>query len=601
MLAFPAPNLAFLAWVGLVPGLMLMLAAPTRREAGVRGWWFGAGYLLAALYWLVPNLGPGLLLIAMALGALWAGVGIAVWVTLRPRVTAGRAVAALLLVPSAWLLTEWLRSWQALGGPWAVFGASQWQHPVILALAAVGGVWLVSFALVAANTGILIAMAAPSPGLRLIGCAGALAAIAAGPAAFALTSPSPVTREVTIALVQPGVNPGPAARVAASERLTTQTPAARADLIVWGESSVGYDLSKDPGLLTRLQTLSASVGAPILASQDAVNPGGIKSKVAVLIGPHGIEGRYTKSRLVPFGEYIPLRSQLGWLTSVSRAASQNMISGHGAHVLRAPLRDGRELTFGPLICFESAFPDMSRYDANRGAQVIVYQTSDSTFQGSWALEQHASLGAVRAVETGRPVVQAALTGDSAAFDSRGRVLDWLHGNQQTATTIRLELPPGHAQTPFDRLGEYVPLTAMTIVAIALLTGLVRRARGGGIPRVLPGHGGAPSRILWTDSNTPDRTTPVRGSGAPDTPVPPGSVPPGSVPPGPAPSGPVPAEPESADSASDPVLADPVFADPLPADTASSGPTDPAAAALRPEAPATTPDPASDLDPPPAGS
>ena len=78
--------------------------------------------------------------------------------------TAGRAAAALLLVPSAWLVTEWLRSWQGLGGPWAVFGVSQWQHPVILALAAVGGVWLVTFALVAANTGILIAMAAPTLG-----------------------------------------------------------------------------------------------------------------------------------------------------------------------------------------------------------------------------------------------------------------------------------------------------------------------------------------------------------------------------------------------------------------------------------------------------
>ncbi len=578
VLAFPAPNLEFLAWVGLVPGLMLMLAAPTRREAGVRGWWFGAGYLLAAMYWLAPNLGPGLLLIAIVLGALWAGVGIAVWVTLHPRVTAGRAVAALLLVPSAWLVTEWLRSWQGLGGPWAVFGVSQWQHPVILALAAVGGVWLVSFALVAANTGILIAMAAPSLGLRLIGCGGALVAIAAGPAAFAMTAPSPVTREVSIALIQPGVIPGPAARVAASERLTAAGPAARADLIVWGESSVGFDLARDPAVLTRLQALSASVGAPILASQDAVSPDGVKSKVAVLIGPRGIEGRYVKSRLVPFGEYIPLRSQLGWLTTVSRAAPQNMIAGHGAHVLRTTLRDGSELTFGPLICFESAFPDMSRYDANHGAQVIVYQTSDSTFQGSWALEQHASLAAVRAAETGRPVVQAALTGDSVAVDPRGRVLAWLNAGDRSAATVRLGLPPGTALTPFDRLGEYVPLAAMTIVAIALLTGVARRGRGGGIRRGLPGHDAAPARIVWTDSKAPDGSSPVPGIRVPDAAVP---------------SGPVPVRPDSGrpDSAA-PVPADPVLADaadPVLADTASPGPADPAAA----------PEPAPDRDPPPA--
>ena len=64
----PPPNLEFLAWFGLVPGLLLMRAAPSAREAAVRGWWFGTGFLLAALYWLAPNLGPGLLLVAIVLG-----------------------------------------------------------------------------------------------------------------------------------------------------------------------------------------------------------------------------------------------------------------------------------------------------------------------------------------------------------------------------------------------------------------------------------------------------------------------------------------------------------------------------------------------------
>ncbi len=73
MLAFPSLNLEFLAWFGLVPGLLLLRAAPTGREAAVRGWWLGAGYLLMALYWLTPNLGPGLLLVVIVLGAPWAG------------------------------------------------------------------------------------------------------------------------------------------------------------------------------------------------------------------------------------------------------------------------------------------------------------------------------------------------------------------------------------------------------------------------------------------------------------------------------------------------------------------------------------------------
>jgi apolipoprotein N-acyltransferase len=511
ILAFPDPNLELLAWVGLIPGLWLMVSAPTRREAAVRGWWFGTGYLLAALYWLIPNLGPGLLLVSVVIGALWAGVGLAAWETMAPPVTAPRAAAALVLVPSAWLTTEWLRSWQGFGGPWAVLGVSQWQHPAVLALAAVGGVWLVTFALVAANTGLLIAIRARALAPRLIGCAGALAAIAAGPAAFALTAASPPVRTVTVGLVQTGLIRDPGRRVDVDVRLT-RALAGRPDLVVWGESSVGYDLSTDIPLLHRLQRLAAADHTQILASQDAQDAAGRQSKVAVLIGGHGIAGQYVKSRLVPFGEYIPLRGQLGWLTGISRAAAQNMLPGPGAHVLHATLPDtaadgGPALTIGPLICFESAFPDMSRYDADHGAQVITYQTSDSTFQGSWALAQHASLSALRAAETGRPTVQAALTGDSAAFDARGRLLAWAGPGDRGGLTVSLALPAASARTPFDELGDYVPVTALVIVAIAAVFWLFRRRHDGRVRRALVYPDGSPSDradVASEPGRVPDR-------------------------------------------------------------------------------------------------
>jgi apolipoprotein N-acyltransferase len=509
ILAFPALNVEFLAWFALVPGLLLMRAAPTGREALVRGCWFGTGYLLAAIYWMIPNIGPGLLAVAIVLGSLWSGVGLATWGLLRAPVSARRALAALALVPSCWLVSEWARSWQGIGGPWAVYGASQWQHPAILALAAVGGVWLVSFALVTANTGILIALVAARTPIRLLGAAAAVIAIAAGPAAFALTAAPPAAGQVTIALVQPGIMTGSAAaRVRANQRLTAGH-AARADLIVWGESSVGLDLGTSPRLRQRLQVLSAAVGTQILASQDAQDKAGTKSKVAVLIGANGIDGDYVKSRLVPFGEYIPFRSELGWLAAISRAAPQNMAAGNGAHVLQATLRGGRRLSVGVLICFESAFPDMSRYDADHGAQVIIYQTSDTTFQHSWALEQHASLGALRAAETGRPVVQAALTGDSAAFDPRGRLLAWAGPGDRGVVVVPVRLPPASARTPVDRLGDYVPLTALAIVVLAAALGLGRRLRRGGVqPASAPGD--AQTRILWTGGRAPDTSAPVPG-------------------------------------------------------------------------------------------
>jgi apolipoprotein N-acyltransferase len=475
LLAFPGVNAEFLGWVGLVPGLLLMRAAPTAREAVVRGWWFGTGFMLAVHYWLAPNLGPALLLVAVMLGALWAGVSASAWALLAGCVTAGRALAALVVIPSYWLVIEWIRSWQALGGPWGLLGASQWQHPVVLALAAAGGVWLISFLLVAANVGIVIALTAPRLAVRLAG-AGALAVTAAaGPAAYALISLPHPTRYITIAMVQPGIKHNPRVRVDASQRLSGELAGRRADLIVWGESSIAYDLRRDPALLRQIESLSARDGAEILVNQDSLIPGG-KSKVAVLVSPHGIEASYAKTRLVPFGEYIPFRQQLGWLARISKAAPVNMIPGTGARVMTASLPDGHSATIGVLICFEAAFPDMSRVDARRDAQAIVYQTSDSTFQESWAPAQHASLVAVRAAETGRPAVQAALTGVTAAFDPRGRQLAWLGTSQRGVTFVRVGLMPASAMTPFDVVGDVVPWAAIGIAAVTVGIGL-NRIRG----------------------------------------------------------------------------------------------------------------------------
>ena len=475
VLAFPAPNIEFLAWFGLVPGLLLMRAAPSAREAAVRAWWFGAGFIMAAHYWLAPEIGPALLLVAIVLGACWIGVGVSIWMLLRAPVTPGRALAALVVVPSYWLLVEWIRSWQALGGPWALLGACQWQLPALLGLAAVGGVWLISFAIVAANTGIVILIVAPGVAIRALGGAAAAIAIAAGPVAFALTPTVHPAGFVTMALVQPGIENNSRLADNASQRLSAGLGRRHPGLIVWGESSIAYDLRLDHGLLRQLENLSAANGAQILVNQDSYTPKG-KSKVAVLISPHGIVATYTKTRLVPFGEYIPFRQQLGWLTSISKAAPTNMIPGDGARVMTATTPDGRPLKIGVLICFEAAFPDMSRADTVHGAQVIVYQTSDSTFQQTWALAQHASLGALRAAETGRPVVQAALTGVTAAFDARGRLVAWLGPSQRGVALVRLGLVPGSDLTLFDRIGDTVPWTAVGISVLSALVALNHRRR-----------------------------------------------------------------------------------------------------------------------------
>jgi apolipoprotein N-acyltransferase len=501
LLAFPPADLSYFAWFALVPGMLLIHRAPTSREAAIRGWWLGCGYFVAAMYWLAPEIGPAVILIATVFGALLGPFGKMIWVLLRPPVTVPRALAALVIVPSYWLVTEWLRSWQALGGPWAVLGASQWQHPAVLALAAVGGVWLVSIAIVAVNVAVLIAIVAGRLASRLVAAAAAAIVLAAGPVAFALTPPAPTAGTTTIALVQPGVVNNPAPGVDASQRLTASLSRdgslnrVRPDLIVWGESSVAFRLQDDRSLLRSIEKLSATDGTQILVNQDS-RANGKQSKIAVLVGPGGIDGTYTKTRLVPFGEYIPFRAALSWLTAISKAAPVNMVPGDGAHTLRVTEPGGHPLTIGPLICFESAFPDMARVDTDHGAQVIVYQTADSTFQGTGALAQHASLGALRAAETGRPVVQAALTGDSAAFDARGRVVAWMGESQRGVTAARLTLPAATSRTPYDRFGDYVPWTAVAIVALFALAVAIRRrsdrgkggAAGGDEAEYSPGSG-----------------------------------------------------------------------------------------------------------------
>lgn len=466
VLAFPALDLEALAWVALVPGLLVMQRAPHAREAAVRGWWFGAGFVLAAMYWLIPTVGPGLLLIAAVFGALQSALGLAVWTLLRPPLTLSRAAAALVVIPSVWVVTEFARSWQALGGPWALLGATQWRHPTVLALASVGGVWLVSAAVVAVNTGVLLVLLADRTAVRATGAGTAVLVLVAGPTVFALGSAPAPARYATVALVQPGVLPDGPTRLDASVAITTALTGRRPDLIVWGESSITTDLARDTPTLTRLRSLATASGSELLVNEDARKGDGHISKDAVLIGPDGILARYAKMRLVPFGEYIPFRPLLGWLTGISKAADENRTPGDTFRLFHATDHTGRPLPMGVLICFESAFPDLSRTATLQGAQLIVYQSATSTFQHTWAPDQHASLAALRAAETGRPVVQAALTGVSVAFDPQGRELARYGTGRTGALTVRLALPSTSARTWYDRVGDVVPWTAVLITLAA---------------------------------------------------------------------------------------------------------------------------------------
>jgi apolipoprotein N-acyltransferase len=490
-LAFPAPSLWWLAYAVLVPWLLLVRSAGTPRRAALDGWLGGTGFMLAVHHWLVPNLHVFALVIAALLGLLWAPWGLLVRRLLHGSPSRGRMAAALVLVPAGWLMVELTRSWEYLGGPWGLLGASQWQVTPALRLASLGGVWLVSWLIVAVNTALAVLVAVPAA--RAAAVAGGLVCATAVGAAWAWTPLPERTGQVRIAVVQPGIVQGGERRFAVEEALTRQLVGQEPDLVVWGESSVSEDLGDRPDLRERLAALSRQVGADLLVNVDARRsdrPGIFKS--SVLIGPQGPVGqRYDKMRLVPFGEYIPARSVLGWATSVGEAAAEDRRRGSAPVVMALPGVAG-SLRIGPVVCFESAFPDMSRHLVREGATLLIAQSATSTFQQSWAPEQHASLTALRAAETWRPMVHATLTGVSAVHGPRGEQVGGRLGTDTSASEL-YEVPLGEGTSVYVRFGDWVVYLSAAALAVFGVAEVLRFSRWPGAARTDGGPGLRQSR------------------------------------------------------------------------------------------------------------
>lgn len=516
-LAFPAPGLWWFAYVALVPLLLLIRSAGTGRRAALDGWLGGTGYMLAVHHWLMPSLHVFIVVLAGLLGLLWAPWGLLVFRLLRGPASGGKAVAAVIVVPCGWLMIEAARSWEGLGGPWGLLGASQWQVPPALRLASVGGVWLVTLLVVAVNSALALLLAAPT--------ARAVSAVTLVAAAVAVGSvwmwaPRPErSGTARIAVVQPGVIEGPGSvqrRFARSEELTRSLAGRDLDLVVWGESSVGVDPVRRPEVTARIAALSRLVGAEVLVNvdarqTDAAGRTGI-FKSTVLVGPQGLTGdRYDKMRLVPFGEYVPARSALGWATSMGKAAGEDRLRGTSPVTMTLPGADG--LRFGPLVCFESAFPDMSRRLTRDGAQLLIAQSSTSSFQHGWAPGQHASLGALRAAENGRPMVHATLTGVSAVYGPQGQRVGSPLGTGTSGAAV-YGVPLARGTTLYVRLGDWPLYGALGVLAAFCAFEGVRSARrrgrmgpAGAVAAVVPAGGTGPVGAARTPGDRPAKSAP----------------------------------------------------------------------------------------------
>lgn len=469
-LVFPEPGLWWLGWIGLAPILVVIARSPNRSESMKRSWFAGVGFLTALHYWVIPYTGVFTVVLAAFVGLFWLPIGVACWWGLSEGAGRSRRVASLAVVPSVWVMTEAVRSWEYLGGTWGLLGLSQWQATHLLQGAALGGVWLLGFVMVTVNVALATAMLL---GRSMRERLGATAIVLALPLLLVVhgatrADPAP-TGSVSVGGVQPGVFADRADRLDAHiEETLVFAEADAVDFVVWGQTSVAYDPALDHSVGERLEEVADAIGVDLFVNVDARTDSGIV-KTTVQYTPDGpAPGTYGKQRLVPFGEYIPLRPLFGWVSDFTQAAAQDRIRGQGPVVMRTA-----GVTFGPLISYESTFPDMRRDLARLDVDLTIVQGGTETFQGSWAQPQQASYEAVKAVASGRPAVLVAVSGVSAAFDSRGRPLMWYPADQVGGFVV--DVPLAKEDTLYVRLGDWVVWLSLVVVAVTIVSQSISRA------------------------------------------------------------------------------------------------------------------------------
>jgi apolipoprotein N-acyltransferase len=192
------------------------------------------------------------------------------------------------------------------------------------------------------------------------------------------------------------------------------------------------------------------VGAATIVGAISPAPGGSFYNQALLYAPDGrIVDRYSKIHLVPFGEYIPWRSALGW-TQRYRHGLPTLSPGHRVHDFRVG-----DVVVATPICCENTFPDLFRRFVGAGASLVVVTTNDSSYLYSPASREHVIMSQLRAVETGRWIVQGAISGESAIVNAHGQVVR--HTALFVPAILRAKVPTATTRTLYVRLGDWFPM------------------------------------------------------------------------------------------------------------------------------------------------
>jgi apolipoprotein N-acyltransferase len=467
-LALPPVDLGVLGFVALVPLLWALRGARARRGA-LLGLVFGLAFYGPLLSWLIPVTGVGYAALVLGVAAFLALFGALVPLVWRDEAPVRTALA----VGAAWALVEWFRSvWPFGGWSWVSLGTTQHDNPLVLPAASVIGALGLGFLLATINVLVLRAV------LRTSRSAGEWRrwawplALAVALAVLPVLVPSPDADgpPVDVAAVQGNVpvEIGTASRIIEDDIVARNHAELHVgladdppDLAVWPENALDRDPTRDPVLGPEVTSAVRTVGAPTLVGAITETTDGRLLNEDLLYDSSGrVVDRYAKNHLLPFGEFVPFRGALDWIPDVNRVRTD---LSPGTEPGRFEIPAGR---FAGVICFENAFPDLVRDYVTEDTGFLVVSTNNSTFGISAAPEQHVVLSELRAVESGRWVVHAALSGSSAIISPSGEVM--ADTPLFEPAVLRATITSAEGTTLYDAVGGWLPVALLVLLAIGYL-------------------------------------------------------------------------------------------------------------------------------------
>jgi len=489
VLSFPNFKLAPLAWIALVPLLLVVLKDASPGKAFLLGWATGSAFFYVSCYWLtysmihyggIPTLLAYVLLIP---GALVVGIFPALFATVTALLIKRWGPLAVLIAPFSWATFEWFRL-GVTGQLWNAIGYSQAEFYFgFISPARWGGVYAVGFLIVAINAGVALAMLRRQRKDIILACLVVAAVPCVMFASWRRSIHSSAQPTLYVIAVQPNVPMTMIKTVAEMKELLDRhlalsikalnslpTDSTRR-VVVWPESPMNFTYASDRTFQELVSTFTRDNHTSLIFNSLEPGPNNGSYNSALLINDEGrLISQYDKIRLMPFGEYVPLPSWLGG----------SLISG-----LVGEFTPGDKYTLMPVgnqqvgvfICSESAYPWIPRNLTAEGSQVLINISNDGYLGPTAVMRQHLANTIFRAVENGRPLLRVTNTGLSASIRANGFVEDVTSGYEVDVRTWKIG-PAFTSDTFYTKHGDlFVQLcTAITIASLLLAVFLRRSIR-----------------------------------------------------------------------------------------------------------------------------